>query len=141
MLGRESLTGSDVEYFLRDDLAGRQSAAFLLDLVEVGVAERLDGRESSVGFVDEQLRDELEDFGWRARPEDVLPGEWLDLGEIEAVVFWVHVEDLVLVRSPEDFDYFNELVDAAVSGEDGLAKEKLGDDATDGPNVNLSRVL
>ena len=52
----------------------------------------------------------------------MLPRKRLDLREVELVIFGVHGQDLRFVWRAEDFDDFDELVDSAVAGEDGLSE-------------------
>ena len=58
-----------------------------------------------------------------------------NLRKLELLVVWIHVTDLVSRRGAEDLDNLDQLVNAAVAGEDRLAEQQLGDDAPGRPNV------
>ena len=73
--------------------------------------------------------------------EDLLPGQRLDLGEAVLRVFWVHRQDLLARRRPQNFDDFDELVDTAFSREDRLPQHKLCDHAAYRPDVNVGSVV
>ena len=49
--------------------------------------------------------------------------------------------DLVLGRRPQHFDDLDELVNAGLAGEEGLADKKLSDNAADRPNVYRRSVV
>jgi len=73
--------------------------------------------------------------------EDLLPWERLDLREFVLGVVGVHGENLLTGWGTEDFDDLDQLVDTALSWEDGLAEHELSDDAADGPDINVSAIL
>ena len=73
--------------------------------------------------------------------ENFLPRQWLDLWESVLSVLGVHGEDLLAAWCAQDFDDFDELVDAALAREDGLTEHELGDDAAHGPHVDVRAVV
>mmetsp|Transcript_23299 Transcript_23299/g.48727 ORF Transcript_23299/g.48727 Transcript_23299/m.48727 type:complete len:208 (+) Transcript_23299:663-1286(+) len=77
----------------------------------------------------------------RLRSEDLAPLTRLDLGEFELGVVGVHGGYFLAGGRAEDLDDFDELVYARVTGEEGLAKEKLGTDAALRPNINRRRII
>lgn len=50
-------------------------------------------------------------------------------------VVWVHGTNLVPSRRAQDFDDFNQLIDACLAREHWLTKYKLGDDTACGPQI------
>ena len=58
--------------------------------------------------------------------EHLFPRQWLDLWETVLCVFRIHCKDFFSRGRAQYFDDLNKLVDAALSGEDGLAEHKLG---------------
>lgn len=63
--------------------------------------------------------------------------EWvrLDLGELVLHVVGVHGADLLAGGSSQDLDDLNQLVDAGLSLEQGLAKHELSHDASGRPDI------
>ena len=57
--------------------------------------------------------------------EDFLPGQGPNLGEAVLGVVRIHGEDLLALGRAQNFDYFDELVDARLARKDGLAKHQL----------------
>ena len=47
----------------------------------------------------------------------------------------------MFLRSAQNFDYFNELVDARLARKDGLAKHQLRNHTAHGPNVDVGAVV
>ena len=80
-------------------------------------------------------------FGWGSRAEHFIPGVCAYLREFELLIVGVHLADLVAGRRAQDFDYFDELVDARVAREYGLAEEELGEDAARRPDVDVAGVV
>lgn len=64
-----------------------------------------------------------------------------DLRELVLHVVRVHRLDLLARRCAEHLDDLDELIDAALSGEEGLAKHELSHDAPSGPYVDVRRVI
>ena len=73
--------------------------------------------------------------------ENLLPRQGLDLWEPVLGVLRVHGEDLLSARCAQDFDDFDELVDAALSREDGLAEHQLSNDAAHGPDIDVGAIV
>jgi len=73
--------------------------------------------------------------------EDLFPWEGLDLWEAVLRVLWVHRQNLFTAWRAQDLDDLNELVDATLSREDGLSQHQFGDDATDGPDVDVRTIV
>ncbi|KAI3487957.1 hypothetical protein L1887_48040 [Cichorium endivia] len=110
-------------------------------LVEEGVAERLDGGETRAGRVLEQSGDEVDGVGRRARTEDLGEGMRSDLGELVLHVVGVHGLDLLARGRAEHLDDLDELIDAALAGEERLPLHELGHDAACGPDVDVGGVI
>lgn len=64
-----------------------------------------------------------------------------DLRELVLHVVRVHRLDLLAGGCAQDLDDLDELIDAALSGEEGLAQHKLSHDAPGGPYVDVGRVV
>ena len=100
------------------------------------MANGFQGLQAPFRVVDEQVGDQVDSFFGRARPEDLAPGLLSDGGELELGITWVHAVDLVLRRRAEHLDDFDELIDARLSGKEGLADEELGDNAANRPDID-----
>ena len=61
--------------------------------------------------------------------EDLLPWQWLDLRETVLCVFGVHSENFLSRWRSQYFDDLDQLIDATLSGEDGLAEHQLSNNA------------
>ena len=59
----------------------------------------------------------------RDESTNLVPRMGFDLRELELRVVWIHQDDLLLGRRAEDFDNFDELVDATFAGEEGVSKK------------------
>lgn len=64
-----------------------------------------------------------------------------DLRELVLHVVGVHRLDLLAGGCAEDLDDLDELIDAALSGEEGLSEHELRHDAPGGPYVDVGRVV
>lgn len=69
------------------------------------------------------------------RGTHLLPWMTLDLGELEFRVVRVHLLDLFPGGRAEHFDDLDQLVDAGVTGEDGLPEQQLCQYAARAPDV------
>ena len=89
----------------------------------------------------EQARHQVDGLGRCSCAKNLLPGVRLDLRELELGVVGVHLLDLLASRGAQDLDNLDELVDARVTGENGLAQHKLCKDAAGAPHVDVGRVV
>ena len=53
---------------------------------------------------------------------------WSDLRELVFHVVWIHGADLFATRRAQDLDDFDQLVNARLSGEEGLTEHQFGHD-------------
>ena len=74
-------------------------------------------------------------------PEHLLPWQRLDLREPVLGVLGIHSENLLSAGRAQDFDDFNELVNAALTREDRLAQHQLSDDTADGPDIDVGAIV
>jgi hypothetical protein len=87
--------------------------------------------QSLFRVVHKNFRHEVNDVRRGSASEYFNPRVCLDLRELEFSIVGIHGLDLLFGWGAEDFDNFDQLVNSALSGEDGLAKEKLGNDTSD----------
>lgn len=96
---------------------------------------RLHRAQARLGRVLEQPADELDRLGRGAWAEHLRERVWLDLRELVLHVVRVHRLDLLARRRAEHLDDLDELVDARLSREEGLAQHQLGHHTPGGPYV------
>lgn len=65
----------------------------------------------------------------------------LDARKFVLLIAWVHRPDLLSRRCAQHFDDFDELIDATLTGEEGLAKHELSHHTARGPDVNVCGVV
>jgi hypothetical protein len=105
-------------------------------------ATHLEWRGALLRGVAQQAGYEVDHVGIHAvRAEHLVPRACLDLRELELHVRAIHLLDLRPRRRAENFDNLDELVDAALSGEERLSEEELRADAARGPHVDPRRVI
>ena len=102
-------------------MAVGQARILVSQFVEVGVEEGFEGSGPLRWIVAEEACNEVDCLTGRAMSEDLLPGQGLDLGEAVLCIFGIHGQNLISCWCSEDFDDFNELIDAALPWEDRLA--------------------
>lgn len=85
--------------------------------------------------------DKVDCFPWSSVSEHLLPRQRLYLWELVFCVVGIHGEYLLTRRSSEDFDNFHQLINAALSREDGLTEHELCNDTTDRPNIDVGAIL
>jgi len=73
--------------------------------------------------------------------EHLLPWQGLDLRETILRVLRVHGQNLFTAGCAQDFDDLDELVDAALTREDGLSKHEFSDDTANGPNIDIRAIV
>ena len=73
--------------------------------------------------------------------EHLFPRQWLDLWETVLCIFRVHCKNFLSRGRAQYFDDLYKLIDAALSGEDGLAEHELSNNATNGPYINIGAVV
>lgn len=106
----------------------------ITQLVEEGVDHGVDGRLSLCRGIFEQLGDEIDGVGI-SLAEDLAEGVRLDLGELVLHVVGVHGANLFPGGGAENFDNFDQLVNARLAGEEGLAEHELSHDTARRPDV------
>jgi len=73
--------------------------------------------------------------------EDLLPRQRSDLRESVLLVVRVHGLNLLFGRRTKNLDDLDQLVDSALSGENGLTQHEFSDDAADRPHIDGSGVV
>lgn len=106
-----------------------QLGALLTKFVEEGLTHGIDSRESLGWCILEKGRDQLNRLV-RRFPENFVKRMRLDLGELVLHVIWIHGPNLVSGGRSEDFDDFNQLIDAGFSREKRLPKHELSHDTS-----------
>ena len=125
----------------RQGLSVWQATVWVSELVEEGVSEGIDWRDSFFRGVLKKFGDEVDGVGRGARAEDLVPRMRLDLRELEFGVVLVHRLDFLPGRGSEDLDDFDQLVDAALAREERRSDEQLRDDAAERPDVDCCCVI
>mmetsp|Transcript_11405 Transcript_11405/g.26005 ORF Transcript_11405/g.26005 Transcript_11405/m.26005 type:complete len:269 (+) Transcript_11405:215-1021(+) len=124
-----------------EGVAVREPRPLVPELVEEDVAAPLEWTDPPLRIVRERARYEVHGVLGRLRPENLPPLAGLDLREFELGVVRVHAAYLLPRGGAEDLDDLDELVDARVAGEEGLAEQELGADAPLAPDVDARGVV
>lgn len=136
---RQLLSGEVKEFRKRVTIG--QSRLLASKLVEERVQNRLSGSQTQFRLILQQLLNQFDGLGGRARTENLSPGLLTDGREFEFRVAWVHAMDLILGGCSKNFDNLNELIDTRFAGEERLTDKELGYNAAYGPHINGWRVV
>mmetsp|Transcript_27146 Transcript_27146/g.68916 ORF Transcript_27146/g.68916 Transcript_27146/m.68916 type:complete len:393 (+) Transcript_27146:146-1324(+) len=126
---------------VRQRLGVADARVRVAEVVEERVGAALQTRRARLGIVDQEPGDEVDGLLGRAGAEDLVPRVRLDLRELELRVIRVHRHELLARRRAEHLDDLDELIHAALPGEDGLPQDQLRRDARGRPDVDDRRVV
>lgn len=118
-----------------------QSGILISQFIKVGISQRVKRQRSGSWVEYQESCHEINCFLWCPGSENSVPRERLDLRESVLFVFWVHSKNLVSLRSSEDLDNLDELVNSTFSWEYRLSKHEFSDDTSDSPDVDLCCIL
>ena len=125
----EELTFSEVEERWKGTSIG-EARVWVSQFIEVGVKQSHQWFRPLRWIVTEESGHEGDGVSWGPVPEDLFPGQRLDLWESIFGVIFVHCQNLVTGWCPQDFDDLDELVNTTLSWENWLSKHDFCDNAT-----------
>lgn len=110
----------------REILAVGKSCFRVPEFVKEGMDHRLHRSEPARGRVFQKSGDKLQGFWWCPGTEDLAKGVRFDLRELVLHVVGVHRLNLLPRRCSQNLDDLNQLIDSALSREEGLSQHQLG---------------
>ena len=118
-----------------------EACIWISEFIKIGVEES-DERSWSLGrIITKKFSNKFDCIFGSSVSENLFPRKRFYLWESVFSVIGVHCKDLFARRSSQNFNDFDELINATFTRENRLTKHKFCDDATDGPYINVCAIV